>query len=173
MRLITKIGVLSALVFSASWLSVPIPTPLGPTRLHMGNVMCLLSGLLLGPVGGFAAGFGSFFYDLTNPAYIAESPITFLTKFAMAFLCGMIAYAGAANGEKASRNIIAAISGALCYVILYLAKTFIEGYFFSRLEIETVLITMVQKGGVSLINGIIASAVSVPLAVAVKKAMRR
>ena len=51
------IGIMAALVYATSaFLQIPIPTAIGSTRLHMGNVMCLLSGLLLGPVqGGLAA----------------------------------------------------------------------------------------------------------------------
>ncbi len=57
----------------------------------MGNVLCLLSGMLLGPLqGGFAAGIGSMFFDLTNPAYITSAPFTFAFKFVMAWLCGKI-----------------------------------------------------------------------------------
>ncbi|NMA06377.1 MAG: ECF transporter S component, partial [Ruminococcaceae bacterium] len=47
---------------------IDIPTPLGKTMLHLGNVMCLLSGLLFGPVrGGLAGGIGSMMYDLFDP----------------------------------------------------------------------------------------------------------
>lgn len=86
-------GLLSALVFIFSWIQVPIGDV---ARLHLGNVFCALSGLLFGPiVGGIASGFGSMLFDFTNPAYIAESWITFITKFAIGFLAGLIAKHGA------------------------------------------------------------------------------
>ena len=44
----------------------------GRTSFTLANIMCCLSGLLLGPVGGFASGLGSAIYDLTNPAYAPE-----------------------------------------------------------------------------------------------------
>ena len=36
--------------------------------------------------GGFAAGIGSMFFDLTNPAYITSAPFTFAFKFVTAVL---------------------------------------------------------------------------------------
>ena len=43
---IARIGIMAAAVYVASaFLQVPIPTAIDNTRLHMGNVMCLLSGM--------------------------------------------------------------------------------------------------------------------------------
>lgn len=172
------IGVMSALVFAASWIQFMIPTPVDNTRLHLGNVMCLLSGFLLGPVpGGLAAGFGSLFYDLTNPLYVAESPITFIMKFAMGWLCGKIAWSGNMDTENITgkkipsvRMIIAGISGAIFYVILYLTKNFIYYKFFLRMEDTPMLISLGQKGIVSLINGVLAVVIAVPLAMTLRAA---
>ena len=73
-RMIAAVSILAAMVYvTSAFLQIPIPTPIGSTRLHLGNVMCLLSGMLLGPwYGGLAAGFGSMLFDLLNPAYIAS-----------------------------------------------------------------------------------------------------
>ena len=67
-RSITLTGIMAAAVYMASaFLQIPVPTAIGSTRIHMGNVMCLLSGMVLDPVsGGLAAGIGSMFFDLTN-----------------------------------------------------------------------------------------------------------
>ena len=88
---IVLIGLMAALCFVGTYLHIDVPTPLGKVMLHFGNVFCLLSGMLLGGVrGGLAAGIGSMFYDLIDPIYISESWITFINKFMMAFLCGII-----------------------------------------------------------------------------------
>ena len=57
-RQVAFVGIMAALVYvTSAFLQINIPTAIGSTRLHMGNVMCLLSGLLLGPLsGGLAAG---------------------------------------------------------------------------------------------------------------------
>ena len=86
------IGVLSAMVFVANFFSIPLPFE---ARVHFGNVFCVLSGLLLGPVsGGLCAGLGGFFCDLTNPIYAAGAPVTFLMKFVIGFVAGAIAFRG-------------------------------------------------------------------------------
>ena len=56
----TSIGIMAAAVYvSSAFLQIPISTAIDNTRLHMGNVMCLLAGLLLGSwQGGLAAGIG-------------------------------------------------------------------------------------------------------------------
>ena len=87
-RRLAVTGLLSALVFVFSWIQIPIGEV---ARIHLGNVFCALSGLLFGPLtGGLASGFGSMLFDFTNPLYIAESWITFITKFFIGFLAGLI-----------------------------------------------------------------------------------
>ena len=50
---VAGIGVFAALVFVSSMISIPIPVAIGSvTRIHLGNIFCLLSGFILGPVGG-------------------------------------------------------------------------------------------------------------------------
>lgn len=88
---IVLVGLMAALVFVGTYLHLDVPTPMGKVMIHFGNVFCLLSGMLLGGVrGGLAAGIGSMFYDMMDPAYISECWITFINKFMMAFLCGII-----------------------------------------------------------------------------------
>ena len=61
-------AVMAALVALGSKLEIQIPSILGTSRFHLGNVMCALSGLLLGPWwGGLAAGMGSAIFDLFDP----------------------------------------------------------------------------------------------------------
>ncbi len=92
-RSLVAVGILSALVFVFSWVQVPFGDV---ARIHLGNGFCALAGLLFGPVtGGLASGIGSMLFDLTDPVYIAESPITFVTKFAIGFVAGCIARRGA------------------------------------------------------------------------------
>lgn len=164
-------GVFAALVFAGSWIQIPMP---GETRLHLGNVMCLLSGFILGPVlGGLSAGIGSAFFDLTNPLYIRALPFTLVFKFLMAFVCGKIAWAGGAQGKKWSRNILAGVAGVLTYVLLYVGKNFVSDVYFSRMEIEAALINAKLKGTASGINALIAVVASVPLAQAIQAGLSK
>ncbi len=103
---VVLVGVFGALVFVSNYISVPIPVAIGDvSRIHFGNIFCLLSGFVLGPVGGgLAAGIGSALYDVTNPAYIASAPFTFLFKFLLAAVCGWIATPQGSNGERTVRK---------------------------------------------------------------------
>jgi len=170
---IARIGIMAAAVYVASaFLQIPVPTAIDNTRLHMGNVMCLLAGMLLGPwQGGLAAGVGSMFFDLTNPAYIASAPFTFAFKFVMAWLCGKIISGNAAHRKQ--RYILGGMAGAFAYVVLYLSKSFMEHRFVLGLPMEAVMLTVAQKAVVSGVNAIVACLVAVPLGLALRPVMAK
>lgn len=171
---IALVAVFAALAFVASMISIPIPVAIGDvTRIHLGNIFCLLSGFILGPVGGgLAAGIGSALYDLTNPAYIASAPFTFVFKFLLAAVCGWVAYAKGNKGENHKLNIAAAIAGSVTYMILYLGKSFIQGLLLGS-EMGAVLTAVATKFATSGINAIIAVVVSVPLCAAIRLALKK
>jgi uncharacterized membrane protein len=172
-RKLTLIGIMAALTFAASWISINIPTPVGNTRLHLGNVLCLLSGMLLGAVpGGLAAGIGSMFFDFTNPLYIASAPFTLAFKFMMGFLCGAIVWRkDGLYSKRVGVLFLAGICGAFSYVVLYLSKNFLEDVFFLRTEMQTAVIDVGTKALTSGVNAILAFVVAVPLAIAVRKGL--
>lgn len=164
-------GLLSALVFLFSWVQIPIGDV---ARLHLGNVFCALSGLLFGPlVGGIASGFGSMLFDFTNPAYTAESWITFITKFAIGFLAGVIAKRSAAGRAGVLRDTAAAGVGCFAYVVLYLLKSFIMMAWVERQVMEAVYTQLITKGITSAVNALCAVVFSVVLAQAMRPALRR
>ncbi len=169
---IAVVGIMAAMVFAATNIRYPIPTPLGNTQLHLGNVMCLLSGILFGPVpGGLAAGIGSFFFDLFSE-YASEAPITFINKFAMGFVAGLIA--SPKNGVYSrAKRIVGAISGAVTYVILYITKNIVTQYFILKVEWPTVVAGVTVKGITSLVNALIAVVASLLLAEALIPTLKR
>jgi len=172
-RKLAVTGVLAALVFAASWLRVP---PGGTAFvIHLGNVMCILSGLLLGGFfGGCAAGIGSFLFDLSNPAYIASAPFTLAFKFLMAYVTGRLAYAGGKSGESLRRNTAAGAAGAAAYIALYLTKRWFYDYrLLEGLSTGPALVKLAANASSSVINAAIAVAVAVPLHRAIKAALNR
>ena len=171
---VTLTAVFAALVFVSSMLSVPIPVAIGDvTRIHLGNIFCLLSGFVLGPVGGgLAAGLGSALYDMTNPAYIASAPFTFVLKFLLAAVCGWAAYARGSRAENHGQNILAAIAGSATYMVLYLGKSFIEGMLLGS-ALVPVLLSVGTKAVTSSVNAVIAVVVSVPLCAAIRLALKK
>ncbi len=114
-------GVMAAMVYVVTLFRFPL---LG-SKVHFANAVCLLSGMLLGPVwGGTAAGLGSALYDAFGGGYdVLNVLITFVSKFAMAWICG--ALMRKAGYEKAGivRIVTACVVGALSYVALYMFKS--------------------------------------------------
>ena len=97
------------------------------SALHVANAVCLLAGFLFGGVqGGLIAGLGSALYDLTNPDYMAGAWITFLTKGAMALVCGLMAHNGLMCAKPRHKLVMSAVLGAITYIFLYMVKSYIE-----------------------------------------------
>ena len=138
--------------------------PLGQSKVHFANAMCLLAGLLLGPVtGGLSAGLGSALYDVLFGGYdFLNAAITFVSKFAMAWVCGLIIEKSGDRRDRADRTVIACVCGALTYVALYMLKTFIYNKFVYGYPIDAVGATMIAKLIPSLLNAAVA-VVAAPL----------
>ena len=170
---IVAVAVFAALVFVGSVISVPVPAAFGMTRIHLGNIFCLLSGFMLGPVsGGLAAGIGSGLYDIIIYGDMLSAPFTLVFKGLLAGVCGLIAYAGHSRGENHKLNIVAGICGSVTYMILYLGKSFAEGLLIGS-EMGTVLTALATKFVTSGINAIIAVVVSVPLYTVLRLALKK
>jgi len=170
---IAVIGLMAAMVFVATNFRIEIPTPLGKTMLHLGNVMCILSGLLFGgTIGGLAAGFGSAIFDLFDPAFAPEFWITFIMKFAMGFIAGKISHMNGFNGENKNINIIAAIISSAAYVALYISKTIILQYIVLNSNWQAVIAVAGTKLIVSSVNAVIAVIASLTLSLTIRPALR-
>ncbi|NLC79121.1 MAG: ECF transporter S component [Ruminococcaceae bacterium] len=181
-RTMVTVGLMAALVFIFTYIRIEIPISItgGKTMLHLGNVMCILSALLFGKwKGGLAAGFGSMFFDLFDPLYLPECWVTFIMKFCLAFIVGLVAYGidrkNGAEKKKPSnfRIAVGAVVGAFSYVVLYVSKTFIVDRLIMGYEPEVVYATMITKGSVSLINATIAAVASLLLLSAIRPALKK
>lgn len=167
------VALFTALVYIFSrFFQIPVVTPFGQTRFHLGNVFCLLAGILMGPgFGGLAAGLGSALFDLFDPVYFTSAPITFVTKFALAFVAGAI-YRKRNELFDKKRLVIAAILGQLTYVFLYLLKTYITNKFVMGFTNEAVMAELIPKAGVSLFNALISIIIAFILAMPLLKSVK-
>ena len=164
LRQIILIALMSALVLIFSGFRIMIPLPVDHAAIQFGNIMCVLSGLLLGPIGGLACGIGSFLYDLTNPAYAPEAWITFITKFFIGFLAGLISHWKGRSAQIRAWNLAGAAAGSFAYVLLYLSKSLIMGkYVFDLASGSPMMLYIVPKAATSCVNAVIAIVVAVPL----------
>ena len=169
-RQLVIIGLMAALCLVSNYFSFPVPIGIDQSRIHLGNVFCILSAFILGPVGGgLAAGIGAFFYDIFT-GYGAECIITFINKFMMAFVCGWLVNLMTRGKQLPQiqlvlRRIIASVAGCLTYVVLYMTKSFFTLYLESNIgeavdRSATIWATVIGKGYVSLVNGLIAVVVA-------------
>lgn len=166
---IIAVGLMAALCYVGNYLQIKIPNGVLITRVHLGNSMCLLAGILFGgPIGGLASGIGAALYDLFDPIYIISAPFTFLSKFAMGYVAGMIAKSAKRLASETVHMSVAAVLGQLTYIVLYLSKTYITQIILGY-EVETALAAVGTNAITSTINAVLAVIISVPLYFALKK----
>jgi uncharacterized membrane protein len=166
------IGLMAAIVFVVNYFRIPF---MG-TQLHMTNALCVLCGLLFGPGAGFlAAGIGSGLYDIVA-GWGAECIITFVNKGAIALVAGLIGYQAARKDQPTAADhakiITGSVLGALCYVALYMLKTFIAGQWIDGLTMEAVTAKMLTKLPGSLMNAAFAFIVAPILFGTLKPALK-
>lgn len=172
---IALVGVLAACVFVLTkFISIPIPSPLGKTALSLGNSMCVLSALLFGPLtGGLAAGVGNALVDLTDPAWAGEFWITFINKFLLAYVAGIMMHRVKIGSER-TRIWLAGLLGSLTYCVLYLGKNIITGVYLKGFTWDVAIVeTLVGKLPVSVVNGILATICAGFLYIVLKRPLER
>ena len=167
-----------AIVFVGNYLRVKIPVPLGGvTSFTLANILCALSGILLGPVYGFlAAGFGSAIYDLMDPAYVSEAPITLCTKGMYGLVAGLVLYLFFRSIRgKYFPQLIATTCAALSYMVIYLIKVFFYNGMFIQgfAQAGQCWALVISKLPATLFNGGIAIVAAPILGVALMKALRK
>ena len=167
-------ALMAALTVVGSGLRITIPVDIGGnTAFHLGNIMCALSGLLLGPgLGGVAAGLGSAIYDMTNPAYFSEAWLTFLMKGAYGLIAGLVAWAGNKHWDYL-KAIIASCAGAITYALLYLGKTYLKAVYVQGVAHSGALIAVAGKLPATIFNAAVAVIFAPILGVAIRKALTR
>ena len=172
-RKIVFTALMAALTIVGSARRITIPVDIaGTTSFHLGNIMCALGGILLGPwYGGLSAALGSAIYDMMNPLYISEAWITFLTKGAYGLVAGLIAWGSTKNWNYV-KALIATVAGALTYAVLYLAKSyFYNGLLVHGYTSSAALADVVAKLPATTFNAVVAIVFAPVLAVSIRKAL--
>lgn len=168
------VGVMAAICFVVTYfIKIEVPSPAGTVMLKLANGFCLLAGALFGGIrGGLAAGFGSMLYDLLDPKYITDAPLTLIRFFLMAFLCGIICWSGKKKGESFVRNLIGATAGSLFSLLFYFVQSVIKQLLLGQ-PFDVAVIQTYTKLGVSTINAVLGVVVVCLLALPMHAALKR
>lgn len=172
-------ALLAALTVAGSAIRVTMPISIGgTTSFHLGNILCALSGLLLGPwYGSLAAGLGSALYDCLNPLYIAECWITFLTKGAYGLVAGLLFWkvfkANVTEKSAYGKAAVASAAGAVTYAVLYLLKSYLKGMIVNGLTSQAALVSLSAKLPATVFNGVVAILFAPILYTAIRAALKK
>ena len=135
---LAQTAILAALCYVAfTYLQIKIPMPGGDaTSLHIGNAFCVLGALLLGGrYGGLAGAIGMTVADIMDPIYITVAPKTFVLKFCIGLIVGLVAHHLAHINDSDDKkyvikwSIIASVAGLGFNVI----ADPVVGYFYKQL----------------------------------------
>ncbi|MHA2116880.1 MAG: ECF transporter S component [Candidatus Thorarchaeota archaeon] len=141
---IAMLAVFTALTTIATVVFI-IPFPSTQGYFNLGDMFVMLSGLLLGPVGGFiAGGVGSALGDvlLGFPAFV---PITLLAKGFEGFLVGLLSARTLPTKRVGWWDIIGLVLGSMAMLMGYLlGEVLILGLAFGVAIIELLTINSVQ-----------------------------
>ena len=79
---------------SFTFLQIKIPVPGGDaTSIHIGNAFCVLAALLIGGIRRIVrVPLGMGIADLMDPVYITGAPKTFVLKFCIGLITGLVAH---------------------------------------------------------------------------------
>jgi uncharacterized membrane protein len=173
-------GVMAALSYVVfTFLQIKIPLPGGDaTSIHLGNAVCVLGALLLGGVyGGLGGAIGMTIGDLFDPVYIVYAPKTFILKFCIGLITGLIAHklgkitTETDSGKVLRWTILAAVGGLLFNVIFdplvgYVYKLLILGKPAAEL-------TLAWNVASTSINAVTSAIVSVAVYMALRPALKK
>jgi len=167
-------GLMSAIIFASTCVHIDVPLGTKSAMIHLGNALCLVSGMILSPVlAGLSSGVGSLIFDLIHPVYSSSALFTFISKFFLAFFCGVILKKIKGNFKNITCNIIAGIISLIFFIILRSVKVYVNNIFLLNLGQEASLILLIKNIFISFVNGILAIIISVPLSEIIKKILKK
>lgn len=173
-------GVFAALSYVVfTFLQIKITLPGGDaTSIHLGNAVCVLGALLIGGVyGGLGGAIGMTIGDLFDPVYVVYAPKTFILKFCIGLITGIIAHKfGHITTEKDNSKVLkwtmtATISGLLFNVVF----DPLIGYFYKLVILgkPAAELTLAWNVASTSINAVTSTFVSVVVYMALRPALKK
>lgn len=173
-------GVFAALSYVVfTFLQIKITLPGGDaTSIHLGNAVCVLGALLIGGIyGGLGGAIGMTIGDLFDPVYVVYAPKTFILKFCIGLITGVIAHKlGHISTEKDNAKVlkwtIAATVGGLLFNVIFDP---LIGYFYKLLILgkPAAELTLAWNVASTSINAVTSTIVSVAVYMALRPALKK
>ena len=128
------LAALSYVVFT--FLQIKVTLPGGDaTSFHLGNAVCVLGALLLGSVwGGLGGAIGMTIGDLLDPVYIVYAPKTFILKFCIGLITGLVAHKIGKITQTNNKKVIFkwSLIASICGMAFNVVFDPLFGYFYKR-----------------------------------------
>ena len=177
---IVTTGLMAALSYVVfTFLQIKITLPGGDaTSIHLGNAVCVLGALLLGGVyGGLGGAIGMTIGDLFDPVYVLYAPKTFILKFCIGLITGIIAHKiGKITTSNDKKHIftwvtIATVAGLLFNVIF----DPLVGYYYKLLILgkPAAELTLAWNIASTSINAVVSAIVSVAIYMPLSKGLKK
>ena len=155
---------LSYVVFT--FLQIKIALPGGDaTSIHLGNAVCVLGALLLGGAyGGLGGAIGMTIGDLLDPIYIIYAPKTFLLKFCIGLITGIIAHKlGKISTSTNTKHVLKwTIIASVCGMLFNVIFDPLIGYFYKLVILgkpaaEVALVYNIAATSINAVTSVIAA----------------
>jgi len=171
-------AVINYVAFAYGKITIPV-TAGTSTAIHIANAMVVLSAWFLGPVyGGLAGAIGLSIADILDPRYITSAPKTFILKFMIGLIAGIVANELKLREHSDRRDIlkITTVSAFLALAFNVIADP-IVGYFYRKylLGIPQDAATLLAKMSAvtTSVNSVIAVIAATIFYLALRPALRR
>lgn len=170
LTLTALMAALSYVVFT--FLQIKIALPGGDaTSLHLGNAVCVLGALLLGGAIGMTIG------DLLDPVYIIYAPKTFLLKFCIGLITGLVAHKiGKISTSNDTKHVLKwTVIASICGMVFNMIFDPLVGYFYKRVIIgkPAAEVTLAWNIAATSINAVLSVIAAVAIYMALRPALRK
>lgn len=177
---LTLTALMAALSYAVfTFLQIKIALPGGDaTSLHLGNAVCVLGALLLGGVyGGLGGAIGMTIGDLLDPVYIIYAPKTFLLKFCIGLITGLVAHKlGKISISNDTKHVFKwTLIASICGMVFNMIFDPLVGYFYKRVIIgkPAAEVTLAWNITATSINAVLSVIAAVAIYMALRPALRK
>lgn len=159
---LTLYGIFIALIYVATNINIPGPTPGG--LFHLGNVMAFTIAIVFGKKAGAISGaFGMALFDILSP-YFIWAPFTFIIRLAMGYVIGLIA--NKTEGNKA-KSIFYSFIGILIATVIMIA-----GYYIAEVILYGNIYIPLQSIFGNFMQCVVGTVLGLPLSISLKAALK-